>query len=123
MRHQVWVLEKSIKELDALLLKDYGDWKQKCGLVLATSRVDGRSEYVLEADKVAFEEKGTELIFTSEEKPTLPQESPTENANTALNEGAPTSATNKKVQQQQHDQDPGTNYHLCACSNNKCALM
>ena len=125
-------LEKSIEELDALLQKDYGDWRQKSGLVLATSHVDGRSEYVLEADKAAFEEKGAELIFTSENNPPLPltsEEMPplprvhTENANTALNEGAPTSATHKKVQQQQNDQDLGTNYHLCACSNNKCALM
>ena len=100
--------------------------------MLATSHVDGKSEYVLKADKVAFEEKGAELIFTSKETPPLPLTSEemlplprvhTENANTALNEGAPTSATNKKVQQQQNDQDLGTNYHLCACSNNKCALM
>ena len=38
-------LVSSIEELDALLLKDYVDWKQKCGLVLATSK-DMKSEYV-----------------------------------------------------------------------------
>ena len=71
-------LVKSIKELDALLLKDYGDWKQKCGLVLATSK-DGKSEYVLQADKAAFEEKGAKLIVSSKEMPPSPaQEPPTE---------------------------------------------
>ena len=40
-------LGKSIEELDALLLNDYGDWRQKSGFVLATSNGDGTSDYVL----------------------------------------------------------------------------
>jgi hypothetical protein len=96
-------LKKSIEELDSLLLKDYGDWRQKSGLVLATSKVDGKSEYVLEEDVAAFEEKGAELILTSVVMPLPPL---------------------TKVQQQQNDEDPGTNYPSCACcSTNKCALM
>jgi len=111
-------LKKSIDELDALLPKD---WRQKSGLVLATSKVDGKSEYVLEEDVAAFEEKGAKLILTSEE---VPQELPAKSANTALNEVAPMSATDTKVQQQHNGEDPGTNYPSCACcSNNKCALM
>jgi len=114
-------LKKSIVELDALLLKDYGDWRQKSGLVLATSKVDGKSEYVLEEDVAAFEEKGAELILTSVVMPLppltseeMPQELTAKSANSALSEVAPTSATDTKV----------PNYPSCACcSNNKCALM
>jgi len=51
-------LEKSVAELDALLPSG---WKDKCGLVLATAQ-DGRSEYVLEADKADFECKGAAMI-------------------------------------------------------------
>ena len=90
-------LKKSIDELDALLPKD---WRQKSGLVLATSKVDGKSEYVLEEDVAAFEEKGAELILTSVVMPLPPL---------------------TKVQQQQNSEDPGTT--LACCSNNKCALM
>ena len=41
-------LEKSLRELDALLRKSYPDWKDKCGLVLTTAR-DGETEWVLPA--------------------------------------------------------------------------
>ena len=85
--------------------------------MLATSK-DGKSEYVLEVDKAAFEEKGVELIFASEEKPPLPLTS--ENI-------PPLPLTSEEMLplQQQGDQDSGTNCHACACacSNNKCALM
>jgi hypothetical protein len=127
-------LVKSIEELDALLLKDHGDWKQKCGLVLATSK-DGKSEYVLQADKAAFEEKGVELIVSSQEMPSSPaketpepsasamppspaQEPPSPaqrsvnteltSANNALSGGASASAKE--------------NSYAC-CSYNTCALM
>ena len=113
-------LVKSIEELDALLLKDYGDWKQKCGLVLATSK-DGKSEYVLEADKAAFEEKGVELIVSSQEMPSSPAKEPPKtsasamppspaqrSANNALGGGASASAKE--------------NSYAC-CSYNTCALM
>ena len=46
-------LEKSLKELDALLKATYPDWKDKCGLVLATAR-DGTSEWVLPEHKDKF---------------------------------------------------------------------
>ena len=113
-------LEKSIEELDALLLKDYGDWKQKCGLVLATSK-DGKSEYVLQADKAAFEEKGVELIVSSQEMPSSPAKEPPKtsasamppspaqrSANNALGGGVSASAKE--------------NSYAC-CSYNTCALM
>ena len=52
-------LERSIKELDALLPPD---WKERCGLVLATSRASGKSEWVLKEDKERFEEDGAALL-------------------------------------------------------------
>ncbi|EOD13023.1 hypothetical protein EMIHUDRAFT_247174 [Emiliania huxleyi CCMP1516] len=66
-------LKKSFDELDALLGPKYGKWKEKCGLVLAgPSEKDGRSEYVLEADKDAFMEMGAALLSSSEELLPLP---------------------------------------------------
>ena len=63
-------LEKSFEELDTLL-ESHGDWRKKSGLVLTTNQKDGTSEYVLEADKVAYEERGASL-FTSELPPLPP---------------------------------------------------
>ena len=98
-----------------MLLKDYGDWKQKCGLVLATSK-DGKSEYVLQADKAAFEEKGVELIVSSQEMPPSPApEPPKQSANTEL-----ISANNA----QSGGASANAKESLVACcSHNTCALM
>ena len=110
-------LEKSIKELDALLLNDYGDWREKSGLVLATSK-DGKSEYVLQADKAAFEEKGVELIVSSQEMPQPPspaQEPTKESANTEL------ISANIALSGDTSASAKGNSY--ACCSHNTCALM
>ena len=66
-------LKKSIEELDALL-SEHGGWRGKSGLVLVTSKKDGKSEYLLEEDAAVFE-NGTELI-ASEPAPLPQQPSP-----------------------------------------------
>lgn len=50
-------IEKSIKELDTYLPKD---WKNDCGLEFVTCEVDGTSEWVLPEDKEGFVEWGME---------------------------------------------------------------
>jgi serine/threonine protein kinase len=69
-------LEKSFDELDELLGPKYGEngkWKEKCGLVLATSQADGTSSYVLEADKAAYEENGASLFSSDPSRLPPPQ--------------------------------------------------
>ena len=49
-------LEKSLRELDALLRKSYPDWKDECGLVLTTAR-DGETEWVLPEHVEGFRDR------------------------------------------------------------------
>ena len=51
-------LRKSAEELDKLLP---AGWQKRCGLVMATGQ-DGTTEWVLEADKAAYEEHGAALL-------------------------------------------------------------
>jgi len=81
-------LEKSFEELDTLL-KDHGDWRTKSGLVLTTSKADGTSEYVLDGDKAAYEERGASL-FASGLPPLPPAQ--TAEANSELKAAAAAAA-------------------------------
>ena len=58
------LLSESCNELDGLHSGNNPDWKNKCGLVLATSK-DGTSEYVLEKDKEYFNKGGQDLLSAS----------------------------------------------------------
>jgi hypothetical protein len=51
-------LEKSARELDALLFKEYPDWKGQCGIELAVHMPSGACEWVLPKDKSKFEANG-----------------------------------------------------------------
>ena len=116
-------LKKSIEELDALLGEDYGNWREKSGLVLATSRVDGKSEYVLQADKAAFEAKGVELIVSSKEMPPAPaREPPKRSANTELvSANTELVSANNALSGATSASAKGNSY--ACCSHNTCALM
>jgi hypothetical protein len=57
-------LEISARELDALLLKEYPDWKGQCGLKLAVHKPSGACDWVLPEYQNTFEANGTGTVIS-----------------------------------------------------------
>ena len=58
-------LEKSLKELDALLKENHPKWVDECGLVKTVAKdADGATEWVLQADVDEFKQRGRAMMGT-----------------------------------------------------------
>ena len=77
-------LEKSLKELDALLAAKHPDWKDKCGLVKTVAAdADGATEWVLEKDVEEFKRRGRKMMQDEPAKGGKAPDAPTRGKSTS----------------------------------------